>query len=163
VKKSKNLIINHSVKIQIFNFLFLDLWNTDYDEIVLLSQIVEATCAFSFIVAGIIYCCRDKKSYASVLKKGELHCLLEIISIIAFVYDVASDVFLSLQYYIEGNFTYFMLTTIFIIVHLFFSYIAIVAVVASKFVRMTKVEWFESLMATVALGPIAAIFGHLLV
>jgi hypothetical protein len=151
------------MKIQIFNFLFLDLWNADYDEIVLLSQIVGATCAFSFIVAGIIYCCRDKKSYASALKRGELHCLLEIISIIAFVYDVASDVFLSLQYYTEGNSTYFVLTTIFIIAPVFFSYIAIVALVASKSIHMSKVEWCGSMMSSVALGPIAAIFGHLLV
>jgi hypothetical protein len=148
--------------IQVFFFLvFSDLWNTDYDEIIRLSQIVGGTCAVSFIAAGIIYCCKQSP-YANSLKKGELHCLLEIISIIAFVYDLSSDVFLSLQYFKEGNSTYFVLTTIFISAPVFFTYFAMVAWVASKSVHMSKVEWCGSVMATVVFGPIAAIFVHLL-
>ncbi|XP_056002959.1 uncharacterized protein LOC125667002 isoform X2 [Ostrea edulis] len=139
-----------------------DLGNADYDEIILLSEIVGGTCAVSFIVAGIIYCCHNH-SYASTLKEGELHCLLEIISIIAFVYDLSSDVFLSLQYYKERNSTYFVLTMIFIIAPVFFSYIAIVALVSSMSVKMSKTEWCGSMMAAVAFGPVGAIFGHLFV
>jgi hypothetical protein len=123
---------------------------------------VGATCLLSFIAAGVIYCCREEP-YAESFKKGELHCILISISIIAFVYDIASDVFLSLQYYLEGNYTYFALTSIFIIAPVFFSYIALVALVANKAIHMSKVKWCGSMISVVALGPLAAVLGHLLV
>jgi hypothetical protein len=81
---------------------------------------------------------------------------------IGFVYDVASDIFLSIQYYIKGNSTYFVLTTIFVLAPVFFTYIAIVASVANKSVNEPKVRWCGYMIAVVALGPIVAVFVHIL-
>lgn len=138
-----------------------DLADADHGDFIHLGVVVTVICAISFLFAFFVYWWKGIEPYSTILCTGQLHFWIIFSTIIAYVYDVASDIFLAMQYYKENNYTYFWMTAAFIVAPALFTYFGAIALLTSKTDELTKLKWCLSIFALVLFGFIVAIPVHL--